>query len=169
MLAGRFKRERGKKLFCQPLATVMKSGVDIPLWLFRTMSGLEKFGIPMGPIIRTGTGTKRASTADLDIRLHAVSTRVQKRWPILILDDKEITDQYSVYRSLRRGATAEAQNTRIPQEAQNARIPQEVIKANNRWRKHARSRGLTPGMLMKEQYTNAKASVLFLIRFSVGM
>jgi hypothetical protein len=29
MLAGRFKRETGEKLFCQPLATVTKSGVDI--------------------------------------------------------------------------------------------------------------------------------------------
>jgi hypothetical protein len=160
MLAGRFKRETGEKLFCQPLATVTKSGVDIRLWMFRTMSGLEKFGVTTGPMFRTGSGSKRASTADLDIRLHAVATRVQKRWPNLIPDDIEVTDQYSVYRSLRRGATAEAQN---------ARIPQEVIEANNRWRKHARSRGLTPGMSMMERYTDAKASVPSLIRFSGGM
>jgi hypothetical protein len=111
-------------------------------------------------MFRSGTGEKRASTADLDIRLHSILNRVQKRWPNLIPDDVEVTEQYSVYRSLRRGATAEAQNVRVPQE---------VIEANNRWRKHARSRGLTPGMSMMERYTDVKASVLSLIRFSGSM
>jgi len=44
-------------------------------------------------------------------------------------------------RSLRRGATAEAQN---------ARIPTNVIEANHRWRKVARAKGMTPGMSMME-------------------
>jgi hypothetical protein len=160
MLAGRFKREMGEKWFCQPLATVTKSGVDIRLWLFRGMSELEKFGIKTGPMFRAGLGSKRASTSDLNIRLHSILKRVQQRWPNLIPDDVEVTDQFSVYRSLRRGATAEAQN---------ARIPQEVIEVNNRWRKHAQSRGLTPGMAMMERCTDAKASVPSLIRFSGGM
>jgi hypothetical protein len=115
MLAGRFKRETGEKLFCQPLAAVTKSGVDIRLWLFRAISELEKFGIKTGPMFWAGSGSKQASTADSDIRLHPILKQVQKRWPNLIPDDVEVTDQYSVYRSLRRGATAEAQNARIPQ------------------------------------------------------
>jgi hypothetical protein len=92
--------------------------------------------------------------------LHGTLERVQKRWASVIPDDVVVKDEYSVYRSLRRGATAEAQN---------AQIPTSVIEANNRWRKHSRSRGITPGMSMMERYTDAKASVPSLIRFSGGM
>jgi hypothetical protein len=67
-----------------------------------------------------------------------------------------VAEEYSASRSMRRGATSEAQN---------AEIPIEVIEANNRWRKHMRSRGLTPGMSMMERYSDAKASVPSLIRF----
>jgi hypothetical protein len=78
----------------------------------------------------------------------------------LIPDEVVVSEEYSAFRSLRRGATAEAQN---------ARVPKEVIEANNRWRKHSRSRGLTPGMSMMERYTDAKASVPALVRFSESM
>jgi hypothetical protein len=86
--------------------------------------------------------------------------RVQKKYPNLILDEVVIADEYSAFRSFRRGATAEAQN---------AGIPKEVIEANNRWRKHARGGGITPGMSMMVRYTDAKASVPALVRFSEGM
>jgi len=58
---------------------------------------------------------------------------------------------------MRRGATAEAQNVGIPPH---------VIEANNRWRKHMRSRGMLPGMSMMERYIDAKASLPSLIKFS---
>jgi hypothetical protein len=92
--------------------------------------------------------------------IHAILERVQKKWASVIPDNVVVKDEYSVYRLLRRGATAEAQN---------AQIPTSAIEANNRWRKHARSRGITPGMSMMERYTGAKASVPSLIRFSGGM
>jgi hypothetical protein len=112
--------------------------------------------IVLGPLFRDSKG-KRASTADLDVALHRILERVQKKWPNVIPDTVDIKKEYSVYRSLQRGATAEAQNVGVPQE---------VIEADNRWRKHSRARGLTPGMSMMERYTDAKASVPALIRFS---
>jgi hypothetical protein len=159
MLAGRFKREIGEKLFCQPLAAVTKLGVNIRLWFHRMISSLGHRGVRMGPVFRNAKG-KRASTAELDVDFHGILMRVQKRWPNLIPDTVIVKEEHGVYRSLRRGATGEAQN---------AQIPADVIEANNRWRKHARSRGLTPGMSMMERYTDAKASVPSLIRFSGGM
>jgi hypothetical protein len=159
MLAGRFKRETGEKLFCQPLAAKTKSGIDIRRWFHRYLMMLEKAGIKSGPMFRGKKGS-RASTAELDILLHRILERVQKKWPSLIPDTVNVKEEFSVYRSLRRGATAEAQNVQVPSE---------VIEANNRWRKHSRSRGLTPGMSMMERYTDAKASVPSLIRFSGAM
>jgi hypothetical protein len=159
MLAGRFKREIGEKLFCQPLAAVTKSGVNIRLWFFRMLTSQERIRIRTGPVFRNAKG-KRASTAELDVDFHRILMRVQKKWPNLIPDSVKVKEEHGVYRSLRRGATGEAQN---------AQIPADVIEANNRWRKHSRSRGLTPGMSMMERYTDAKANVPSLVRFSGGM
>jgi hypothetical protein len=120
---------------------------------------LDKAGIKSGPLFKGKKGT-RASTAELDILLHRTLERVQKKWLSVIPDTVNVKEEFSVYCSLRRGATAEAQNVQVPAE---------VIEANNRWRKHSRSRGLTPGMPMMERYTDAKASVPSLIRFSGAM
>ena len=85
---------------------------------------------------------------------------MQRDFPNLIPDNVVIRDSYSIYRSLRRGATSEAQNQGIPQE---------VIQANNRWRKFSKANGLTPGMSMMERYSDAKASVPTLVRFSLNL
>jgi hypothetical protein len=161
MLAGRFKRETGEKLFCQPLATESKSGVKIAEWFHRTLWILGKLGTESGPMFRSeskgGSKYKKASVGDLDHLLHSILGRVQKNRPEIIGASVDVMEEYSASRSMRRGATSEAQN---------AEIPKEVIEANNRWRKHMRSRGLTPGMSMMERYSDAKASVPSLTRFS---
>ena len=66
-------------------------------------------------------------------------------------------DETSVRRGPRGGATTEAQNDQVSKA---------VIEANNRWRKYERARGATPGMSMMERYSESKASVPTLIRFS---
>ena len=159
MLVGRFKREIGEKVFTQPLAHVSASGITIMIWFWRTLDLLRQHGKGTGPLFRNEKN-KRASVADLDILLHAILKRVQMKWPNLIPDHVKVHEEYSSLRSFRRGATAEAQN---------AGIPEEIIQANNRWRKHCRSRGSTPSMSMMERYTDAKANVKALIRFSGGL
>jgi hypothetical protein len=162
MLAGRFKREIGEKLFCQPLAMESTSKVKIALWFFhRTLGVLVNMGIVSGPIFRVPGkkpgSYKRATIGDLDPALHWILKRVQDRWPSVIPNTVNVAEEYSMFRSLRRGDTSAAQN---------AKIPKEVIEANNRWRKRARANGLTPGMSMMERYSDAKASVPTLTRFS---
>jgi len=164
MLAGRFKREIGEKLFCQPLAAVSKSGIKIALWFHRALEILAALGVQRGPLFRKRGRSiqtvKRATVGDLDPMLHKILKRVQSKWPSIIPDAVDVEDEYSSFRSLRRGATSEAQN---------CQIPKEVIEANNRWRKQSRSRGLTPGMSMMERYSDAKASVPTLTRFSAEL
>jgi hypothetical protein len=72
----------------------------------------------------------------------------------------DVEAEYDIARSERSGVTAHAQNQCIPKE---------VIEANNRWRKHEKARGMRPGMCMMEHYSDAKASVKMLIRFSQGL
>jgi len=102
----------------------------------------------------------KMSVAEMDIGFHELLRNVQRRCPNLIADGVNIEEDYSMKRSLRRGATAEAQN---------AHIPTNVIEANNGWRKIARAKGMTPGMSMMQRYTDAKASVPTLIRFSFSI
>ena len=99
----------------------------------------------------------KMSVAEMDIGFHKFLRTVQSRCPNLIADSVKINDDYSQKRYLRRGATAEAQN---------AHTPTNMIEANNRWKKVSRAIETTSRMSMMERYTDAKASVPLLIRFS---
>ena len=166
MMAGRFKGDHTEKLFCQPLANVSKTGIGIKIWFERALQVMDAVGIRAGPMFREGSGKhyRKATIADLDKDFHWILLRVQRKHPSLIpatgSDKVDIRNDYSVMRSLRRGATAHACNMRIPEA---------VVEANNRWRKHMRSKGMRPQMSMMERYSDAKASVPSLIRFSGGM
>ena len=100
---------------------------------------------------------KKATIGDLDTRLHGILRQIQTRYPDIVPASVNVDDEYSARRSLRRGSTSEAQNVQIPKE---------VIEANNRWKKHMRSQGVLPSMEMIERYSDAKASVTALIRYS---
>lgn len=156
MLAGRFKREIGEKLFTQPLAPTTASGAKIQVWFERLLRCLDTHGLRTGLMFRNDKGRK-LSIAEMDKMVHAILMRVQRKWPSVIPANVNVKEEYSSYRSFRRGSVAEAQNVSIPRE---------VIEANNRWRKQSRARGSTPGMSMMERYTDAKASVPALVRFS---
>ena len=70
-----------------------------------------------------------------------------------------IEDEFSVYRSLRRGSNTEARNVQIPRD---------IIDASMRWRAAMRNKGLTSSMPLAERYicTIARANVPTLIRYS---
>ena len=160
MLVGRrFKGKLGEKVFTQPSAHELKSGITIMLWFWRTLGLLKSHNQGTGPLFRNEKN-KRASVAELDVLLHAIMVQVQNKWPNVIPNHVRVHEEYSSLRSFRRGATAEAQN---------AGIPEDVITANSHWRKHCRSRGSLPLMSMMERYTDAKANVPALIHFSGGL
>lgn len=164
VLKGRFKRQVGEKLYFQPLAVRSNSGVEYKLWLQRTISIYQHLGVTSGPLFRTvvsKTGrVKRATISDMDLLFHDVMKRVQVRHPNLLPGSVNVEEEMSVRRSLRRSFTSQAQNVGIPKD---------VIEANNRWRKHMHSRGTTPSMDMVERYSEAKATVEFLVRPSLSL
>ena len=160
-LAGRFKQTNGTfRIYIHPLADETSSGIKVRVWFERAIRCLNDNKIISGPMFRV-TKRKgqlaRASVGDLDVLFHDLWKRIQHRRPHLIPEATKIEEVYSVRRSLRRGATTEAQNRGIPTE---------VLEANNRWRKHLRGRGVLPTMSMVERYSDAKASVETLVRFS---
>ena len=155
-LAGRFKGVEGLKLFVQPLAAVTEDQFQIGLWFRRYLSLLRKRGISTGPLFANQKG-KPMSISELDVHFHRILMEVQRTRASVIPDHVKIEEVYSTFRSLRRGATSEAQNVNMSDT---------VINANNRWRKQMRSKGMKPGMSMMEHYTDANVAAPTLLQFS---
>ena len=156
MLVGRFKNVKGQVLFCQPLATTTNDGFNIIQWFHRCLSTHALGGRDSGLLFCNEQGNK-LSLAEMDTWLHDILHKVQQKFPSVIPDAIRIEDEFSVYRSLRRGANTEARNVRIPQD---------IIDANLRWRKIMRSRGMIAGLTMQERYTDTSANVPALVNFS---
>ena len=124
MLVGRFKNVVGQVLFCQPLCVKTKDGFNLKRWFFRCLEAFSATGVDSGLMFRNSEG-KKSSLAEMDVMLHDTLVKVQLRYPSIIPDSVRVQDEYSVYRSLRRGATTEARNVRIPDS---------IINASLRWR-----------------------------------
>lgn len=125
----------------------------------------QRIGITKGPVFRRAKRKatdkiERARVGDMNLWFHPLLMRVQESNPSLIEETAIIDEEYSVSRSFKRGATAQARNVSIPRE---------VIEANNRWRQKERARGQTPHMTLLERYTDGKASVPLLVKFSGGL
>jgi hypothetical protein len=164
-MVGRFKRTVGEKKYVQPLAIRSLSGLEYRLWMYRMLVEYERSGIKAGPVFRrtkkkATDAVMRARVGDMDLLLHPLLLRVQARLPGLIGEDVNVEGEYSVSRSCKRGATAQARNQGIPTD---------VIEANNRWKRHERARGSNPHMSLLERYTDARASIPLLVKFSGGL
>ena len=163
-LIGRFKREVGPKSFIMPLALNTASGIPIKLRLGRMLALYESMEIKSGPVFRVASGkgkkVRRAKVRDLDPLFHDLLIRVQLKSRHLIHQNIKVAEDFSMSRSLRRGATTLA---RIRQ------IPEEVITANNRWRSEEAARGRTPSWNMMERYSDVASNVELLIRFSKSL
>ena len=164
-MVGRFKKTVGEKMYIQPLAISSYSGLEYRLWMFRMIREYETIGINSGPVFRRvkrrpTDKIERSKVGEINLLLHPALARVQARLPTVISEDTKVDEEYSASRSFKRGATAQARNRDIPKD---------VIEANNRWRQHERARGSTPHMTLLERYSDARASVPLLIKFSAGL
>lgn len=76
----------------------------------------------VGPLFKNEK-EKIMGISEMDVLFHWMLYKVRKCDPSIIPEDVYIEEVYSVWRSLRRGATSEARN---------AKLPSDVIDANNR-------------------------------------
>ena len=157
MMVGRFKRVVGERKFIQPLSAVTNDKRDLSIWFSRLMTyQMDLESGCKGPLFPSRSG-KRMSIAEMDVLFHGILREVQNRNPAIIAEDVNVEEEYSTFRSLRRGATSEARN---------ANVPVDVINANNKWRSHFRSKGIRPNVDMMEHYSDANVLAPTLIKFS---
>lgn len=160
-IVGRLKGgDRERRIINHPLVCKTKSGTDLQFWFHRLMTFRKEQNTVDGYMFLKESGKDRARLSDMDFLLHSILKRVQIRYPNVIPPDEDIVQVYSVFRSLRRGSTAEAQN---------AGLHSDTIELNNRWRKHANSQGSTPQMKMLERYSDPKAMIPALTRYSAEL
>jgi hypothetical protein len=164
VLEGSFKGVRGRKQHRFTLAPVSSSKVLAnKIWLARlararTANGTDKMEGPL--FCRRLERPTPIRVVELDELFHQYLLVVQEECPELLGPGVDVERDYSVRRSIRRGATTHALNRGIPAE---------VIDANNRWRKAERAGNRDPSLAMLQVYTDAAASVQLNIRFSQSL
>ena len=97
------------------------------------------------------------SSSDFDQELHRVLVSIQIDMPDLIDKSISVEDRFSIYRSLRRGATTRATELEIDER---------IVNMNNRWRKFQNRNGGMPNLPMGELYTDMLGSLKSRTAFS---
>lgn len=162
-LRGRFKGETGEKTHAMVLAKVSASGIETGRWMERFISLAVERKVTGGPLFRkvSAKGVPgKARVADLDVLFHSVLKQVQRAHPGLIEPEVEVTEAFSVGRSLRRGATSQARNQKVPED---------VITANNRWRNQEKAQARANKGSLLETYTDVLANLPLRLQFSQSL
>jgi hypothetical protein len=80
--------------------------------------------------------------------------------PQLMVSIEDVSDEFGVYRSFRRGATSKAVN---------AGVSPDIIDANNRWRQVHQVGASKLTMTMSQHYTDIRLTLNHLLRFSLAL
>ena len=155
-LRGKFKGENNLRWHCVPLAVENKSNLPTRRWISRMLHRrYRREGHRSGYLFAKKNGRK-SSLGDYDPLFREYLSRLQKRKPKLFCKDVVI-NEYSLRRSLRRGATTEAENNGVDL------VTIELI---NRWRRKEKARGAEAGLSMRQTYTQVSRAVVAALRFS---
>ena len=160
-LMGRFKGETGERNLILVLAKKTSSGIEIRKWVDRLIALLSIEGRDkvIGPAICHMDGVV-FSMRDLNQRLHTLLEAIQSEKPNLIPSSIEVSEQYNVYRSFRRGATTRAMEQKVPTA---------IIEMNNRCRKVQNSQGNLPRLPMTHLYMEISQVLKTKLRFSKSL
>ena len=155
-LKGKFKGEQNMRWHCVPLADRTKSKIPTRRWVSRLLSRRTRVdGRKSGPLFANKDGN-RASLGDFDPLFRDYLERLRQANPDVFLTSVSIED-YSLRRSLRRGATTTSQNNKVDGVA---------IDLINRWRKKEAAKGAEAGLSMRQVYTQVSQAVVAALRFS---
>ena len=158
-LKGRVKGENHTRCHLLPLVMRTRSGLEIAKWVQRLVDLYERKGIIKGWLIRVKKNGKmtKAKVADLDPTYHDYLRRVQVRDENVLNPKVDVADEASMKRGPRRGSVAQARNVNIPPD---------IIDANARWRKVERALGRKITVGMMEHYSDVRAIIETILRYS---
>jgi hypothetical protein len=158
-LLGRFKGEQNTRYHLSPLASTTRSGLQVQRWVERLIEVREKVGRLQGPAFCDRAGEVALSyTYDLGFVERLLTLQAAR--PDLIPAEVDISEQFGVSRSFRRGSTS-VSRTRGVDDKQ--------VELINRWRKVESARGKRPTLPMKEHYSDIAILVPEMVKYSLAL
>ena len=147
-LLGRFKNEEGERWHLMMSVSETKSGFKVREWVERLASVLVKEGHTSGPAFCHPDG-KCLRAFEIDEEFHKQLEKIQISHPMLIEPKLDVTEWFSIFRSLRKGSTARADELDISNT---------VTNLHNRWRTTEFLKGGRTSRSMREYYTSLRLS-----------
>ena len=155
-LHGRFKGETGVRWHCIPISCRTRTGLPVTKWFRRVLRRRVYLDKRREGWLLADSSGKRRRLKHYEPLLQDVLEKVKIHFPLVIDKVIEIED-FSLWRSMRRGAMTEAANQSIDQH---------TIDLMGRWRKKEAARGTEPGLPMRQVYTQMKSVYPAMLSFS---
>jgi hypothetical protein len=158
-LLGRFKGEQNTRYHLAPLAAETWSGLKVKLWVERLIAVRENSGRFRGPAF-CGPAGEVASSFLYDVGFVERLLIVQAARPDVIPMDVDISEQFGVSRSVRRGSTSIARTRGVDDKQ---------VELINRWRKVESARGKKPTLPMREHYSDLSILIPEMVKYSLAL
>jgi hypothetical protein len=158
-LLGRFKGEMHARYHLAPLAAQTNSGLKVRCWIERLVEIRQQEGRLHGPAFCDRTG-EIAEAYEYESAIISRLLVVQEKSPELIGPEVNLTEEFGISRSFRRGSTSTARVRGIDDRQ---------VELINRWRKFEQARGRRPALPMREHYSDIKILIPELVRYSQGL
>ena len=148
-LLGRFKNEEGERWHVMPSVSVTRSGFQVRHWVERLVNvlKLEKHGL--GPAFCNVDG-EMLKYGWIDERFVEELQKVQKTHSHLIDASIEVDENFSIFRSIRKGSTARAVDMKVDQL---------TIDLHNRWRTLENRGGSKSTKSMQDYYSDLRLTI----------
>jgi len=158
-LEGRFKGEKGERCHKIALSSTTKSGIPVRQALELLLAGRQSLVRSQSPWVFVNIDGSKVSFGEMnELYLDAmVELKEADDLNVLGMDECEIREEFSIYRSFRRSSTTHAQNVEVPEE---------VVDVHNRWRKIERAKGRAPKLNMRERYSDIEHMIPTMLRYS---
>ena len=155
-LLGKFKNEDGSKLHLMVSVNVTKSGLEVRRWIESWVAVLQKEGRVDGPAFCQMDGSI-IKAREVECEMHHQLELIQLSTSDLIDEKINIREKYSLFRSLRRGATARAVDMKVSEAS---------IDLHNRWRARELLKGQRKRSSMRDYYTDLSLVLNARLEFS---
>ena len=157
-LLGRFKNEVGERFHLMMSVNITKSGLDVRWWLELLVTILKLERKTKGPAICDPEGYI-VKSLDMNQEFHKQLTLVQESHPRLIDPVLNITEEYNIRRSFRRGSVTTARENGVPKD---------VVDMINRW-SNTEYRGGRRGGSMRDYYTEMRLILKRILSYSAKL
>jgi len=145
-LLGKFKNEDGERWHLMLSVSTTSSGFEVRKWIEAWTDILIAENNVSGPAFCYPDG-KMMKSLDVDLEFHEALEKVQTEHPQLIEQGLDIRENFSIFRSLRRGSTSRATELKLDDT---------VVNLHNRWRTVDYLGGQRSSRSMRDYYTSIR-------------